>query len=72
MSNPTVSERWKEGIDHDPRSIELYNAIAGIDWNQCNDSFCWKSGGDGDNGETLMYILDVYFAEKDASNANTF
>jgi len=30
-----------------------------------NDYFCWKIGGDGDNGEELMYELDEYFAAKD-------
>ena len=35
-----------------------------IDEQQNSDSFCWKSGGDG-NGEQLMYLLDVYFEELD-------
>ena len=26
-----------------------------------NDSLCLKLGGDGDNGETLCYMLDVLF-----------
>ena len=26
-----------------------------------NDYFCWKVGGDGDNGESLMYQMDAFF-----------
>ncbi len=63
----TITERWEQGIPHDPRSIALYKALAQIDFEQCDDYFCWKSGGDGDNGETLMYQLDVYFERLDAS-----
>jgi hypothetical protein len=60
----TIGERWEQGIPHDPRSIRLYQSIAKIDWEQCSDSFGFKSGGDGDNGETLMYLLDVHFAQQ--------
>lgn len=61
----TIGERWEKGIPHDKRSVELYRQIAEIDWEQLSDSFCFKSGGDGDNGENLMYILDVYFENTD-------
>lgn len=60
-----IKQRWEEGWDHDPRSIELYRSIAEIDFNENNDYFCWKSGGDGDNGESLMYLLDIHFERKD-------
>ncbi len=60
-----INERWETGIEHDPRSIEIYKFIEEYDFVFCNDHFCWKSGGDGDNGETLMYQLDEYFANKD-------
>lgn len=60
----TVDERWEQGIDHDPRSIEIFRAIEEIDLKENGDYFCWKSGGDGDNGEALMYLLDCYFARK--------
>lgn len=61
----SVGERWEKGIDHHPKSIELFKKIAKIDWEQCGDYFCWKSGGDGDNGETLMYELDIIFDEEE-------
>lgn len=56
------SQRWEDGDDHDPRSEALYKFIADTDFKHCGDSFCFKSGGDGDNGETLMFILDCWFA----------
>lgn len=62
---PTINDRWEQGIPHDPRSEALYKAIAQIDYKECGDSFGFKSGGDGDNGETLMYILDQYFYDLD-------
>jgi len=56
------NQRWEDGDDHDPRSEALYKFIADTDFKHCNDSFYFKSGGDGDNGETLMFILDCWFA----------
>ena len=64
MTQPV--DRWAQGIPHDPRSEKLFKEIAKIDFEHFSDSFCWKYGGDGDNGETLMYILDVYFEQEDA------
>lgn len=61
----TIGERWEKGIPHDPRSEEIARGIAQIDFEECDDSFDFKFGGDGDNGETLMYLLDVYFERKD-------
>lgn len=66
MSSLTIEERWKQGIEHDPQSIALYRSIAAIDFEQNDDYFYWKSGGDGDNGEALMYILDVHFEQQRA------
>jgi len=60
-------ERWEDGIDHDQRSVDLYRSIAGIDATY-DDFFNWKAGGDGDNGEFLMYILDIHFERMDRKN----
>jgi hypothetical protein len=54
-------ERWGKGIPHDPRSEQIVRALVDIDFNAFGDYFCWKVGGDGDNGESLMYELEVYF-----------
>jgi len=45
-------------------SEEIYKFISQLDY-ATGDQFCWKSGGDGDNGEPLMYLLDSYFSAKD-------
>ena len=39
------------------------NRLMEIDYKYNDDFFCWKIGGDGDNGELLMYELDIYFEE---------
>ena len=67
---PTVPEsepdRWSDGTDHHPQSVALMRYLAEIDFKHYGDSFCWKMGGDGDNGETLMYEMDSYFEQEDA------
>jgi len=60
-----INERWENGVPHDPRSIKIYEAIKKLDYEEGNDSFCFKSGGDGDNGEHLMYLLDLMFEDED-------
>lgn len=60
-----VKDRWGEGIPHHPKSIELMSFLAEHDFQDCDDYFCWKIGGDGDNGEILMYEMDAYFEQKD-------
>jgi len=60
-----INKRWEEGIFHHPKSEALMERIMDVDFIFCNDHFCWKKGGDGDNGETLMYLLDIIFEEDD-------
>lgn len=62
---PNSGERWEKGIPHHPESEQLLNEIMDIDFWLENDYFCWKKGGDGDNGEQLMYILDMIFERRD-------
>lgn len=61
----TPNERWEQGLPHNPKSEEIYKAIAALDFKYGEDYFCFKSGGDGDNGEHLMYLLDMYFDEEE-------
>jgi len=61
-----INVRWEEGIDHHPESERLMEELMDVDFNLCDDYFCWKKGGDGDNGETLMYELDIIFERRDA------
>ena len=63
-----ITTRWEKGMDHHPKSIEIFKAIKDNDLKYGNDYFCWKSGGDGDNGEHLMYLLDIYFEQQDIQN----
>lgn len=46
--------------EHEPDSKKIYAFISELDFNN-GDIFCFKSGGDGDNGECLMDLLDEYF-----------
>jgi len=60
-----IDKRSDCDIDHHPKSVELFNRIRDIDERFNDDSFDWRSGGDGDNGEELMYLLDIIFDEDD-------
>ena len=66
-----VNKRWESGTSHHPKSLVLFKRIAEIDFLWTGDLFCWKSGGDGDNGESLMYLLDIVFEEQDLCSKNS-
>lgn len=68
MKDP--GERWETGADHHPKSVKLFKFIEEMDFKFNSDYFCWKSGGDGDNGETLMYLMDMYFEKQDMEKQN--
>lgn len=46
---------------HLPISREIYDFVSRLDFEEGDDFFCFKSGGDGDNGEMLMDYLDEFF-----------
>lgn len=54
-------DRWEKGDPHHPVSERIMNFLMDHDYLDYDDFFCWKVGGDGDNGETLMYQLDAFF-----------
>jgi len=56
-----INIRWEQGMPHHPESERVYKILSEADENYGNRYFDWKCGGDGDNGETLMFELDVYF-----------
>lgn len=60
-----TADRWSKGTPHHAKSEEIMAFITEIDFEAYGDFFCWKFGGDGDNGETLMYQLDAFFEAKD-------
>jgi hypothetical protein len=57
----TNKNRWEDGIDHHPMSERLMRFLMTHDFEDYDDYFCWKVGGDGDNGESLMYEMDAFF-----------
>lgn len=59
-----TTRRWENGEEHNPKSVELFKFLREIDENN-GCCFDWRCGGDGDNGEELMYQLDVYFETLD-------
>jgi len=63
-----INTRWEMGIEHNGKAEELAGIIGDLDWLFTGDYFCFKFGGDGDNGETLTYLLDIYFDMIDAEN----
>lgn len=65
--------RWEQGVDHDERTYSIYRFMQEYDHKFNDSELNLKSGGDGDNGETLMYLLDEYFAAVDTTEepANT-
>jgi hypothetical protein len=62
-----INKRWEAGTPHHPESIALFASLAAIDFVYGGDYFGWKSGGDGDNGEHLMYEMDIHFERRDAA-----
>lgn len=64
----TKKNRWEEGIEHHPKSEELMEFLKEHDFKDYGDYFCWKTGGDGDNGESLMYQMDAFFESKEMDN----
>jgi hypothetical protein len=67
-----INKRWETGMDHHPKSVELFKRIAALDFEVSGDYFCWKYGGDGDNGEHMMYELDIFFEEQEKKHPSQF
>ena len=65
----TTEDRWENGTNHHPMSERLFNFLAVHDFKDYDDYFDWSSGGDGDNGETMMYQMDAFFEMVDKFNA---
>jgi hypothetical protein len=66
----TTLDRWGDEIDHHPMSKRLMRFLKMHDFEDYNDYFCWKCGGDGDNGETLMFEMDAFFELLDKQEEN--
>lgn len=60
-----TAQRWEKGIPHHPKSVVLMEFLSAVDFHAYDDYFCWKTGGDGDNGESLMYEMDAFFENEE-------
>jgi hypothetical protein len=60
MMNDDPGFRWEHGIPHHPKSLAIMEHLKAVE-TKFGDVFDWKTGGDGDNGEELMYQLDSFF-----------
>ena len=58
-------KRVKANSDWHPRSLQLFQFLKDIDYNEYGDYFKWKHGGEGDNGNVLMDQLDSFFETVD-------
>lgn len=60
-------ERWEEGVEHDERATALLEWLQAYDRKFCSyeHSDMLSSGGDGDPGEALLFLLDEYYAATD-------
>ena len=56
-----ANRRWEEGVDHEDESVFLVLYMRGADVDYTADI---RVGGDGDNGEDLMYLLDCLFEKQ--------
>jgi hypothetical protein len=65
MIETNITKRWEQGTLHHPESKKIVEALSKLDWQFGNDHLCIKTGGDGDNGEHMMYLLDIYFERQD-------
>ena len=66
----TDINRWEKGIEHHPMSQRIMDFLEDHDFYDYDDHFCWKTGGDGDNGEALMFEMDAFFEMLDMTNKN--
>ncbi len=59
VPEPKIADRWSDGVDHESESIDIVELIGDMDFENFGDYFCWRIGGDGDNGESLAYVIDA-------------
>lgn len=66
-----VPDRWEKGTPHHPMSRRLMSFLEEHDLKDYDNCFDWETGGDGDNGETLMYQMDAFFELLDKEMSHT-
>ena len=66
----TQIDRWGNGVNHHPMSRRIMEFISEHDMEDYSGHFDWKYGGDGDNGEQLMFEMDAFFEMIDLEKNN--
>lgn len=64
----TQVDRWGEGVSHHKNSEMLMTFLKEHDFQDYGNYFDFRTGGDGDNGETLMYQMDAFFEYMDGAS----
>jgi len=59
-----LDKRWESGMEHHPKSMEIRRHICQIEKLNGGDVGL-DFGGDGDNGETVLFLLDIIFEARD-------
>lgn len=65
-----INHRWEHGIEHHPQVVALMAQLKAADQRFGGLAFDFKTGGDGDNGEHLMYLLDIIFEARESAKRN--
>jgi hypothetical protein len=65
-TDPKYPRRWEDGMEHHSMSEKLMDHMMKVDWEN-GDGHCLKKGGDGDNGENLMFLMDGFFEALDTA-----
>ena len=60
-----INKRWEEGTPHHPHSERIVKVLREYDWKYGNGHLDIECGGDEDNGEHMMFLLDIYFERRD-------
>lgn len=60
-----LTKRWEQDLPHHPESIKLMDAMKVIDKaNGYAAGDMTDTGGDGDLGELLMFLMDIAFEQR--------
>lgn len=64
----TQADRWGANKEHHPMSLRAVEFMSYHDWKDYGLAIDIKTGGDGDNGEAFMFLLDPFFEMLDILN----
>ncbi len=70
-TDPKYQSRWERGIPHHSMSHKLMDHMMAVD-SENGDHHQLKTGGDGDNGENLMFLMDGFFEKLDSEKPTEY